>query len=164
MLGFTGDFIYHNVMRADTIDWDELSTGERRESVYAGVGCLISKPMISIALIIIPFFMEKYGLTPASPEDPTDSTLVVTQGFGNAAIGVAWGAFLFTAILALIGAFFWIWYPLDKESLKEMRAELEKLHEKKRAERLPGYGESNNEEIRDSSPDNGQKAKDVEES
>ncbi len=136
MLGFSGDFIYHNVMRADTIDWDELSTGERRESVYAGVGCLISKPMISVALIIVPYFMSEYGLVPASPNDPTDSALIVENGFRNAAIGVAWGAFLFTAILAFIGIAFWKFYPLDKETLKVMRADLAKLHDKKRSERL----------------------------
>ena len=37
-LGFSGDMIYHNVMRADTIDYDEITTGERREAVYAGIG------------------------------------------------------------------------------------------------------------------------------
>ncbi|MHA1111958.1 MAG: MFS transporter [Promethearchaeota archaeon] len=136
-LGFSGDMIYHNVMRADTIDWDELNTGERRESVYAGIGCVFSKPMISVALVSIPFFMSLFGLVPAAPEIITDSRLIPEMGLRNAAIGVAVGMFLVPSIVAIIGALFWIRYPLNKEALIKLRAELKIMHEKKRAERLP---------------------------
>ncbi|MBN2157033.1 MAG: MFS transporter [Candidatus Lokiarchaeota archaeon] len=135
-LGFSGDMIYHNVMRADTIDFDEISTGERREAVYAGIGCIFSKPMISVALISVPFFMSLFGLVPAAPEDPTNSRLIVEMGFRNAALGVALGVFLVPAIVAIIGAIAWKFYPLDKHTLAEMRIRLEKMHKKKREERL----------------------------
>jgi GPH family glycoside/pentoside/hexuronide:cation symporter len=136
-LGFSGDMIYHNVMRADTIDYDELTTGERRESVYAGIGCIFSKPMISVALISIPFFMALFGLIPAAPDVPTDSRLIPTMGLRNAAIGVAVGVFLIPAIVATIGAIVWAFYPLGKKQLQKLRAELKIMHDKKRAERLP---------------------------
>jgi glycoside/pentoside/hexuronide:cation symporter, GPH family len=142
MLGFSGDFIYHNVMRADTIDWDEVETGERRESVYAGIGCLLSKPMISVALIIVPALMSFYGLVPKSPDDPTDAALVVEQGFDKATIAVAIAGFLVPAIFALIGCIFWVYYPLDKKALTELRIKLAVLHKKKRAERLNADGTS----------------------
>jgi Na+/melibiose symporter-like transporter len=135
-LGFTGDLIYHNVMRADTIDQDELLTGERRESVYAGIGCIFSKPMISVALISVPFFMSLFGLIPAAPDDPTNSRLIPEMGLRNAAIGVAVGMFLVPAIVAIIGAIIWKFYPLDKKALVNLRADLEIMHKKKRKERL----------------------------
>jgi GPH family glycoside/pentoside/hexuronide:cation symporter len=139
MLGFSGDFIYHNVMRADTIDYDEFMTGERRESVYAGVGCLLSKPMISVALAVVPGIIAAYGLVPVSPDDP-QTALKVTQGFDQAVIGVATAGFLFTAILAIIGVISWFWYPLDRKALIELRANLEKIHAQKRDERLGADG------------------------
>ncbi len=135
-LGFPGDFLYHNVMRADTIDYDELLTGERRESVYAGVGCLFSKPMISVALVMVPFFMTLYGLTSATIDDPTESRLIATDGFANATLGVATGVFLFPAILAMLGIIFWVPYPLTGKKLVKLREDLEVLHKQKREERL----------------------------
>ncbi|MHA1612424.1 MAG: MFS transporter, partial [Promethearchaeota archaeon] len=67
-LGFTGDFIFHQVMRADTIDYDEIKTGERREAVYAGVACLFGKVMESVVFALIPIFLTVYGLVATDPE------------------------------------------------------------------------------------------------
>ncbi|MHA1820749.1 MAG: MFS transporter [Promethearchaeota archaeon] len=142
LLGYLGDPIYHNVMRADTIDYDEYLTGERREAVYAGIGCILSKPMISVALATVPSIMGSFGLLPASPDDPVNTALVVTQGFRNATLGVASAAFLFPGILAVLGAISWYFYPLDRKRLKEVRAYLDELHEKKRKERLNEDGYS----------------------
>jgi Na+/melibiose symporter-like transporter len=129
-------------MRADTIDFDELLTGERRESVYAGVGCVLSKPMQSVALATVPLLMSIYGLVPASPDDPTDTALVVRDGYASAVIGVATAAFLFAAILAIIGVITWLWYPLDRAAIADMRTRLRDMHEKKRVERLSQDGTS----------------------
>jgi len=93
--------------------------------------------MISVALVSIPFFMSLFGLVPAAPEIITDSRLIPEMGLRNAAIGVAVGMFLVPSIVAIIGALFWIRYPLNKEALIKLRAELKIMHEKKRAERLP---------------------------
>lgn len=145
MLGFSGDFIYHNPMRAHTIDYDELTTGERRESVYAGVGCLLSKPMISVALAGITTTMALYGLVPANPDDPLVSsglTLAANSTWPRAIMGVGVAVFLVPAILALIGAIFWYWYPIDRKMEEEIRLKLEELHVKKRNERLSESGSS----------------------
>jgi GPH family glycoside/pentoside/hexuronide:cation symporter len=141
-LGFTGDFIYHNVMRADTIDYDEYLTGERRESIYAGIGCLLSKPMNSVVLATIPLIILSYGLEAATQNSPSDSTYNITQGFANAVLGVGTAAFLFPCILAVIGIIFWLFYPLNRKKLQEMRLVLDKMHEKKRSERLCEDGSS----------------------
>lgn len=135
-LGFSGDFIFHQVMRADTIDFDELRTGERREAVYAGVACLFGKVMESVVMALIPLFLTLYGLVPSDPNDPTAEPITPTLGIGSAIKGVATGVFLMPAVFALIGAILWHWYPLGKKHIAEMRIELEELHAKKREERL----------------------------
>ena len=135
-MGFWGDFIFHQVMRADTIDYDELKTGERREAVYAGVACLFGKVMESVIFALIPIFLTIYGLVATDPDSPISEPINASKGTGNAIIGVATGVFLLPAILALIGAIAWFWYPLNGKKIAEMKIELDALHAKKREERL----------------------------
>ncbi|MCP4762422.1 MAG: hypothetical protein GY870_11625 [archaeon] len=141
MLGFTGDLIYHNVMRGDTIDFDEYLTGERSESTYAGVGCIFSKPMISVAAAMAAMIIASFGLKAYDGTDVT-TTLYWYKGYSNAVTGVAVAMFLCPAILALIGVICWQWYPLDRKALEKLRADLDVLHTKKRAERLSEDGTS----------------------
>jgi GPH family glycoside/pentoside/hexuronide:cation symporter len=150
-IGFFGlvtDFIYHNPMRGDTIDYDELKTGERHESIYAGIGCIFSKPMISVALAIVPAILTAFGLTNMpDPDtgilDPSLPSLGVPSGDYNfAVIGVAVATLLVPSILAIIGAIAWHWYPLDRKALDTMHAELAKIHDHKRSERLTTDGKS----------------------
>ncbi|MHA1791493.1 MAG: MFS transporter, partial [Promethearchaeota archaeon] len=142
LFGLTTDFIYHNPMRADTIDYDEVLTGERSEAVYAGVGCILSKPMISVALALVPIIISLYGLVPADPNDPVGSTLIVIKTFPEVILGVGIVAFLIPSIFAAIGALAWHWYPLNREKLDEIHEILQELHEKKRMERLDSKGKS----------------------
>nr|MDO8112858.1 MFS transporter [Candidatus Sigynarchaeota archaeon] len=144
-IGFFGlvtDFVYHNPMRGDTIDYDEFLTGERHESIYAGIGCIFSKPMISVALAIVPAVMAAFGLLPANAGDPTDTAMVARGGYPNAMLGVAVVALLVPSILAVIGAIAWKWYPLDRKKLEDLHTALVSIHEKKRAERLDESGKS----------------------
>lgn len=125
-LGFSGDMMYHEVMRGDTIDYDELTTGERRESVYTGTACIFSKPMISVALAAVPAIMGAFGLIPAS--DEFGAALIADDGYKSATIGVATAGFLFPSILALLGLIVWVFYPLNQKALNEMRKKLKILH------------------------------------
>jgi glycoside/pentoside/hexuronide:cation symporter, GPH family len=140
--GLVTDFIYHNPMRGDTIDYDELTTGERHESIYAGIGCIFSKPMISVALAIVPAILTAFGLVNTG-SDPSMPTLTVPSGdYNGAVIGVAVAALLVPSILATIGAIAWKWYPLDRKALDTMHVELSKIHAQKRSERLTDDGKS----------------------
>jgi hypothetical protein len=132
IIGFLGNFIYLNPLNADVVDYDEFLTGNRRESVYSGLNCIISKPMASVALAVFPAILSAYGLVAASPEDPTSSALVVKEGMRMAIQGVSVGAFLFPAILAGIGFFSWLFYPLNRQKLNEIRSFLEKKHTQQR--------------------------------
>jgi GPH family glycoside/pentoside/hexuronide:cation symporter len=139
-MGLPGEFIFHNPMRAETIDMDEMLTGERRESVYAGVGCILSKPMISVALAVVPAVMSLYGLV--KDETSLEQGLIATMGWPSAITGVATASFLIPGFLSILGFIIWQMYPIDRKKMEEIRAYLKDLHETKRNERLDADGHS----------------------
>ncbi|MHA1106855.1 MAG: MFS transporter [Promethearchaeota archaeon] len=130
MLGFAGDFILHNPMRADTIDYDYWKiSGERREGLYAGVGPLLSKPMISVALAVPPALMTAFGLIFVD----AIGGLSATQGLTAASLSVNLSMTLIPGIVCLIGLIVWVkYYPLTGEVVKEMKKEVRIMHEQKR--------------------------------
>lgn len=130
MSGFAGDFIQHNPMRADTIDYDYWKiSGERREGLYAGVGPLLSKPMISVALIITPALMTAFGLIYVDAV----GGLEATKGITLASLSVNISMTLLPGVACLIGLIVWVkFYPLTGEVVKEMKIELRNMHKSKR--------------------------------
>ena len=130
MLGFTGDFIQHNPMRADTIDYDYWKvSGERREGLYAGIGSLLSKPMISVALAVPPALMTAFGLIYVDAE----GGLAATQGMALASLGVNLSMTLIPGIVCLIGLMVWVkFYPLTGKIVEEMKKEVRIMHDRKR--------------------------------
>ncbi|MHA1915430.1 MAG: MFS transporter [Promethearchaeota archaeon] len=131
-LGFAGDFIQHNPMRADTIDFDYWKvSGERREGLYAGVGSLFSKPMISVALAIPPALMTAFGLIYVDALGRLDAT----KGIAMASLGVNMSMTLIPGIACLIGLIVWVkYYPLTGKIVKEMKIEVQKMHQQRRKE------------------------------
>ena len=127
-LGYPGDFIHHNPMRADTIDYDQWKvSGERREGLYAGIGPLISKPMISVALAVPPIIMTAFGLIYVK------DSLQPTMGLEMAQFGLIISMGLIPGIVALIGLIIWVlFYPLKKDLVIEMKTELAKINEEMR--------------------------------
>jgi len=138
-LAFAGDFILHNPMRADTIDYDFWKvSGERREGLYAGIGPLISKPMISVALATPTSLLTIFGLIYVG------NSLTPTMGEFNAFLGVNIAMGLIPGLVALLGFIIWNkFYPLTGEVVEEMKSALVKIHEKKRKNYLKELGESN---------------------
>ena len=130
MLGFPGEFVQHNPMRADTIDYDYWKiSGERREGLYAGIGPLLSKPMISVALAVPPALMTAFGLIFVG------DGLSATQGLARASLSVNISMTLLPGIVCLIGLLIWIkFYPLTGEVVKTMKKEVRILHEQRRNE------------------------------
>ncbi len=130
MLGFPGEFVQHNPMRADTIDYDYWKiSGERREGLYAGIGPLLSKPMISVALAVPPALMTAFGLIFVG------EGLSATEGLARASLSVNISMTLLPGIVCLIGLLIWIkFYPLTGEIVKRMKKEVSILHEQKRNE------------------------------
>ena len=127
-LGYPGDFIHHNPMRADTIDYDQWKvSGERREGLYAGIGPLISKPMISVALAVPPMIMTAYGLIYVK------DSIQPTMGLEMAQLGLIISMGLIPGIAALIGLIIWVlFYPLKNDLVIEMKSELAKINEERK--------------------------------
>ncbi len=92
--------------------------------------------MESVVFALIPIFLTIYGLVTTDPDSPISEPINASQETGNAIIGVVTGVFLLPAVLALIGAIAWLWYPLNGKKIAEMKIELDALHAKKREERL----------------------------
>jgi len=142
LMGLPGYFIYQNPMRADTIDYDEFLTGERRESVYAGVASIFGKGMQSVGLALVPAIMGLCGLVATPDSSPIQTTLMWTKGFPMALLGVNIATFLAPSILAFIGIFIWMKYPLTKAKVEELKPKLEELHRQKREQRLSEDGKA----------------------
>ncbi|MFX0076283.1 MAG: MFS transporter [Candidatus Hermodarchaeota archaeon] len=130
LIGFPGEFIQHNPMRADTIDYDYWKiSGERREGLYAGIGPLISKPMISVALAVPPALMTAFGLIYVEAE----GGLFPTYGLTSASLSVNISMTLLPGIVCLFGLIIWIiYYPLTGEVVEQMKREVRILHEQRR--------------------------------
>ncbi|MFX1274168.1 MAG: MFS transporter [Promethearchaeota archaeon] len=128
MLGFAGDFIQHEPMRSDTIDYDFWKiSGERREGLYTGIGALFSKPMISVALITPTTLMTLFGLISVG------GNLVATQGMAMASLSLNIALGLIPGLVSLIGFIIWVkFYPLTKDIVIQMKKELHIIHEQRR--------------------------------
>ena len=79
-LGMFLYMIYQAPLMGEAIDYDEFRTGKRRESTYAGVNALITKPAISIAHASILWILGIFGFqkgVPVSGQPPTVFTGVL---------------------------------------------------------------------------------------
>ncbi|MBN2153027.1 MAG: MFS transporter [Candidatus Lokiarchaeota archaeon] len=141
-MGMPAFLIYLAPARAMVVDYDESITGERREAVYSGLGCIASKPMTSLALAAVPFILASFSLVPANDIDFTNGLVVEGDDFGRAITGVAVATFLIPAILSAIGVAAWHFFPIDRNNYPAIKAKLERLHGDKRSERLDGSGRS----------------------
>ncbi len=142
-LAFSGDFILHNPMRADTIDYDFWKiSGERREGLYAGIGPLIAKPMVSVALATPTSLMTLFGLIYVGDK------LQPTMGEFNAFLGVNISMGLIPGLVALLGFIIWVvFYPLTGEVVEEMKSALLKIHKERRKKYLKQLENSRSKEI-----------------
>jgi len=141
-MGMPAFLIYLAPARAIVVDYDESITGERREAVYAGLGCIASKPMTSVALAVVPLVLAAFSLVPANAVDFTNGLIVKGDDFGIAITGVAVASFLIPALLSAIGLLAWHFFPIDRKNYPSVKAKLDQLHDSKRAERLDGDGRS----------------------
>ncbi len=113
-----------NPLLADVIDYDEILTGKRRETTYAGMNALITKPSISIANALFLLVISGFGF---------DNSLSVQPD--SAILGIQIGYALFPGIFFLISAFaIWKWYSLDGTEWLAKKAELAKIHLQKERE------------------------------
>lgn len=109
---------------ADVIDYDEILTGKRRETTYAGMNALITKPAISIGNTLFLLVISGFGF---------DNALNIQSD--SAIFGIQLGYALIPAICFIISAItFWKWYKLDGKEWITKKAELGKIRLQKERE------------------------------
>jgi len=109
---------------ADVIDYDEIRTGKRRETTYAGMNALITKPAISVANALFLLIISGFGF------DNTQSIQSDSALFG---IQIAFA--LIPAVCFIISAIIlWKWYTLDGKEWIAKKTELGKIHLQKEKE------------------------------
>ncbi len=123
-IGFAPVTLIWSPLLADVIDHDEILTGKRRETTYAGMNALITKPAISIANALFLLIISAFGF---------DNTLNVQPE--SAIFGIQLGFALIPAICFIISAAaLWKWYTLDGEEWIAKKTELGRIHLQKEKE------------------------------
>lgn len=110
-IGISGYFITNQLVMADVIDKDEILTGKRRETTYAGMNALLTKPTNSLGPWILLSVISLFG--------------------ANKALGVMVAFTIIPAILILISAIFIKFFPLSGPEWNKKKEELHKIHQEK---------------------------------
>ena len=109
---------------ADIMDYDEMLTGKRRETTYAGMNALLTKPAISIGNALFLLIISGFGFDNAISIQ-TDSAL----------FGIQLGYTLVPALFLIISAIsLWKLYKLDGKEWLARKTELAKIHLQKEKE------------------------------
>ena len=122
-IGLSGSLFIIDLVVADIVDEDELSTGMRREAGYYGVNAFVlrfSNVLVILAIGIV-FSGTEWG-----------GGYVPNPGI-NVTIGLKILMFVLPAIALVIAAIAIFKYPLHGERLTEMKNNLNSLHEEKKA-------------------------------
>ena len=123
-IGISGYFITNQLVMADVIDNDEILTGKRRETSYAGMNALLTKPTNSLGPWILLSVISLFGF---------DNTPGATQ-VESARLGIMIAFTIIPAILILISAFFIRYFPLSGPEWSKKKEELHRIHiEKEKA-------------------------------
>ncbi|MFW9997319.1 MAG: MFS transporter [Candidatus Odinarchaeota archaeon] len=123
-IGFAPITLINPPLMADVIDYDEVLTGKRRETTYAGMNALITKPAISIANALFLLIISGFGF---------DNTKNVQAD--SAIFGIQLGYTLIPAVFFIISAIALLkWYKLDGKKWRAKKSELGKVHLQKERE------------------------------
>jgi len=123
-IGISGYFITNQLVMADIIDNDEILTGKRRETSYAGMNALLTKPTNSIGPWILLSVMTIFGFNNTPGAVQTES----------AKLGIMVAFTIIPAILILLSAFFIKFFSLSGPEWNDKKEHLRKVHaEKERA-------------------------------
>ena len=122
---FSGFYLMVQMVFGDVVDYDELKTGKRRETTYAGIEALVQKPAISIAPAVFIWVILAFGFN----ETATTQT-------ANAQLGIMLAFTIIPGIVLLIGGLCVKFYPLGGPEWMKQKEELKKIHEEKEAKYL----------------------------
>lgn len=122
-IGLAPVVLINGPLMSDVIDNDELLTGKRRETTYAGMNALVTKPSISIANAIFLATINAFGF----------DNLEATQT-SQAQFGIILGFTLVPAICLALSALALKSYRLDGPEWFEKKKKLNAIHLQKERE------------------------------
>ena len=115
MLPGAGFWVLINAMKADICDWDEWRSGMRREGAFASISVWLQKFSSAIGFSITGCFLVLIGFEQARGGGQAPETMQAMR------LGFCLAPILVYGLAVLIMQF----YPLSKERMNTMRAELE---------------------------------------
>lgn len=124
-IGFSAILITVQAIMGDIIDYDEIKTDRRRETTYAGVNALITKPALSIANWLFLLIIEAFGFTAGKSSQPI-----------SAQFGIMIAFCLIPAAFTLASSFLMRRFKLAGPDWIKQKKKLKKRHEKKEKEYL----------------------------
>jgi GPH family glycoside/pentoside/hexuronide:cation symporter len=121
--GMAGSLFNKDIIFGQIIDYDELTTGVRREASYFGIDNFFSRLATVLVFVSIGavFGNDAVGWTIFDPTSVTNTTR----------FGIKMLMFILPAIALSIGAIFMALYPLHGKKLDDLNAKLKVLHEQK---------------------------------
>lgn len=122
-IGFAGGMYMVPIMFGDVIDYDEHTSGLRREGMYAGVNSFVCKPAISIANAAFPVMLLWFGY---------DAKIALANQTEFAKFGILFSWLFIPVVLLLLCAFvIQKCYPLCGEKWDEIKQKLAAEHDEK---------------------------------
>jgi len=122
-IGLSAVVITVQIIFADTVDYDEVRTGKRRETTYSGIEALLTKPAISLGNWLFLITISYFGFQETA-RTQSDSAL----------LGIMLGLSIIPAIFVLLSAIVMKFYPLDGPEWLEQKLKLNRIHEEKEKE------------------------------
>jgi GPH family glycoside/pentoside/hexuronide:cation symporter len=133
LFGLIMYMLMNQPLMADTIDFDEVLTGKRRETTYSGVNALITKPAVSLGKAAFLWIIKAYGyVNEIDPE--TGIPPAPLQQPASVATGVVLAFTLIPLICLVIAAVSLRYFPLDGPEWQAKKRELQEIHLKKERE------------------------------
>ncbi len=112
-IGLCACWVLNGSFSADICDWDELKTGKRREGMYSAVFGFMNKLAIALVMTVSSWVLVRLGFE-GENLDPTTQQLFTLRWF-----------YIVVPVVSMVGAILCMWwYPLTKEKVLEIQAEL----------------------------------------
>jgi Na+/melibiose symporter-like transporter len=124
--GLSGLMMFANVMIAESTDFDELRTKQRREAMFFATNALFTKPAIGLAEGVLAITLTLTGFIKEEFDNVTGETIIFDQPI-SALWGIKMVMGLFPAIALYSSIIFIYFYPNLKKS-QNMKQQLSILH------------------------------------
>ena len=106
-------------MIPDTVEWDEMQTGQRHEGMFYSLVMLIQKAAVGLALFLVGLALEWSRYVPNAEIQP-DSALLAIRAFAGPV----------PALLLAGGILFALFFPIGRESHRTIREELSRRRQR----------------------------------